>query len=345
MAYLNDPRENHIGPYGKVWENDNRVEKRYYWNGAYVDFCNLPPEDYAKTIFHTDGNGGTSGGDTPVTPGKTSNKIWIDEESEPGKVTYTARSEKPVASDTDVTLKIKTSEGYKTHTLTISNGESASAPYVVEYAEDEMKPRQEDLSSQKDSDSKYNYEVEKPEILPYVYSLPMSIGSVDNMSEEEIWSNAEKEIPENMENKMVTEPFTVDIPYVDCPGYFGEGLAEEEIPLDKYNSFYAEKTNDIVLVIDKKAVGEGINAEFPGTIELYDPEAKMGFPDDMSLWSLGKTIIEPGTGKRYYQWVRREANPEDGGMVNIQDPEALDIEGNPRKSEDISPIFKITLNE
>ena len=50
MAYLGDIRENSISPEGIIWENDNRKDARHYWNGALVDLCDLPGEDYAKTI-------------------------------------------------------------------------------------------------------------------------------------------------------------------------------------------------------------------------------------------------------------------------------------------------------
>ena len=57
MAYLGDIRENSIGPNGQLWEGDNRVEERYYYNGMYIDLCGLPVEDYCKTIFVTNGSG------------------------------------------------------------------------------------------------------------------------------------------------------------------------------------------------------------------------------------------------------------------------------------------------
>lgn len=52
MAYLGDPRENRIGPNGELWEMDNRVEKRYYWNGQYMDLCGMEPEEAMKRVFN-----------------------------------------------------------------------------------------------------------------------------------------------------------------------------------------------------------------------------------------------------------------------------------------------------
>lgn len=48
MAYLGDLREDRFGPNGEIWEMDNRVEKRYYWNGAYTDLCGMEPEEVMK---------------------------------------------------------------------------------------------------------------------------------------------------------------------------------------------------------------------------------------------------------------------------------------------------------
>ena len=73
MSYLGDIRENSIGPNGELWEGDNRIEERHYWNGAFIDLCNLSAEDYAKTIFMTNGGGSS---DTPTT-----NSIQIQEAS------------------------------------------------------------------------------------------------------------------------------------------------------------------------------------------------------------------------------------------------------------------------
>lgn len=52
MAYLGDPRENRVGPNGELWEMDNRVEKRYYWNGQYMDLCGIEPEEAMKRVFN-----------------------------------------------------------------------------------------------------------------------------------------------------------------------------------------------------------------------------------------------------------------------------------------------------
>lgn len=73
MAYLGDPREGRIGPNGELWEMDNRVEKRYYWNGAYLDLCNLDPEDAMNRVVNV-----------KVVSVKKTNKITLSSVEESG---------------------------------------------------------------------------------------------------------------------------------------------------------------------------------------------------------------------------------------------------------------------
>ena len=52
--YLGDPREQQICPdEHTIWEEDNRVEKRYQWGARILDLCDLGPKEYAQTIFYT----------------------------------------------------------------------------------------------------------------------------------------------------------------------------------------------------------------------------------------------------------------------------------------------------
>jgi len=51
--YLGDPREKQIDlDNHTIWEEDGRKEERYVWHGRVLDLCDLPPEEYAKTIFY-----------------------------------------------------------------------------------------------------------------------------------------------------------------------------------------------------------------------------------------------------------------------------------------------------
>lgn len=93
MAYLGDPREGRIGPNGELWEMDNRVEKRYYWNGAYLDLCNMDPKDATNRVV----NVRVVDGDISV---KATNKITLSSETVSGNIyQLKAISEKPVDSD------------------------------------------------------------------------------------------------------------------------------------------------------------------------------------------------------------------------------------------------------
>lgn len=52
--YLGDPREQQICPEKHtIWEEDNRVEDRYQWGAMVIDLCDLDPDEYSQTIFHT----------------------------------------------------------------------------------------------------------------------------------------------------------------------------------------------------------------------------------------------------------------------------------------------------
>lgn len=52
--YLGDPREQQICPdEHTIWEENNRVEKRYQWGAMVLDLCDLDPKEYAQTIFYT----------------------------------------------------------------------------------------------------------------------------------------------------------------------------------------------------------------------------------------------------------------------------------------------------
>lgn len=95
MSYLGDPREGRIGPNGELWEMDNRVEKRYYWNGAYLDLCNLDPEVATKRVVNV------KVVDDDFT--KSTNKINISVITDSdGKYVIKATASKAVASDITV---------------------------------------------------------------------------------------------------------------------------------------------------------------------------------------------------------------------------------------------------
>lgn len=53
MAYMKDPRENCFDlDEHAIWEMDNRKEARYVWNGAVIDLCDMPIDEYMKNPFN-----------------------------------------------------------------------------------------------------------------------------------------------------------------------------------------------------------------------------------------------------------------------------------------------------
>lgn len=115
MAYLGDLREGRFGPNGEIWEMDNRVEKRYYWNGAYTDLCDMEPEEAMKRVVNV----------KVVDDGftKSTNKINISVSTDSGgKYVLKAASSKAVASDVTVVAD---------YTVVDDNGNTISGKVVI----------------------------------------------------------------------------------------------------------------------------------------------------------------------------------------------------------------------
>lgn len=115
MAYLGDLREGRFGPNGEIWEMDNRVEKRYYWNGAYTDLCDMEPEEAMKRVVNV------KVVDDDFT--KSTNKINISVSTDSGrKYVLKAVSSKAVASDVTVVAD---------YTVVDDNGNTISGKVVI----------------------------------------------------------------------------------------------------------------------------------------------------------------------------------------------------------------------
>lgn len=115
MAYLGDLREGRFGPNGEIWEMDNRVEKRYYWNGAYTDLCDMEPEEAIKRVVNVK----VVDGDFT----KSTNKINISVSTDSGgKYVLKAASSKAVASDVTVVAD---------YTVVDDNGNTISGKVVI----------------------------------------------------------------------------------------------------------------------------------------------------------------------------------------------------------------------
>lgn len=185
MSYLGDIRENSIGPNGELWEADNRIEERHYWNGAYIDLCNLPGEEYAKTIFMTNGSGPGTGGDdpTPTIPVKSITLEIIE-----GDVVMMFAG--TLSSDLYVSISYNGDEKY---TMKIEKGTSGASGIAFGLGDVKTVEKygigatEEDaLNSNKtyqDEEYKYQISFTEPVVIPVAYQVSMIQGHVDDMND------------------------------------------------------------------------------------------------------------------------------------------------------------------
>lgn len=302
MAYLGDIRENSISPEGIIWENDNRKDARYYWNGAFIDLCDLPGEDYAKTIFVTSG----SGSNEPSTPGKQKNPITVQltesvDESGNKVYAYKAISKQPVTSDVIVKMTVQDEFGAEeVIVMTVNAGSSASAVQPTRVLMMMAPPRVVTSDYNPKEDDKFEYNTILPEekpVLPMAYSITMISGKIDEISDDELIEKLRENGTVNMKDETTSDKFLVDFTPIAVEGFSSMTIAEKKAAL-KANS------QDIIIVTDKnlksieQANATGINEieawtkkentiTFDGTVftiwykrdegqttqsEIYDPE-------------------------------------------------------------------------
>lgn len=299
MAYLGDIRENGIGPNGEIWENDNRKDARYYWNGAYIDLCDLPAEDYAKTIFVT--NGATS----DVEPSKTTNTITVElvqVANSDGNLVYAykATAKKPVASDIDVMITIKGAEaGNETVTITLKNGESTTSPILTNIVvKNGVAEPTIVTSNYKKEDDEFKYSLilpaEKP-VLPMAYSITLMKGEIDSIDDNTLIAKLKENGTLKMKDETVSENFKIDLPYIPI-----EGL-QQLSPLEQRKALI-DNSADFIIVTDKnivdiEQVGAGIS--------------------EIDVWTKkDKTISFDGA--TFTVWYKRDEN---NAQSRIIDPE------------------------
>ena len=249
MAYLGDIRENSISPEGIIWENDNRKDARYYWNGAFIDLCDLPGEDYAKTIFVTSG----SGSNEPSTPSKVQNPITVQESTytdENGNTyyVYKAVSKQPVTSNVTIEMIIQDEFGYEEEVvLTISSGSSASEPHRTGMMMMSRPPKVVTSDYNPKEDDKFEYDTvlpEEPIILPMAYSITMLSGKVDTISDEELIEKLKANGTIKIKDTTSSEEFLVEFTPIAVEGYSNMTVPERKAAL-KAN------VQDIIIVTDK----------------------------------------------------------------------------------------------
>ena len=289
MAYLGDIRENSISPEGIIWESDNRKDTRYYWNGAFIDFCDLPPEDYAKTIFVTVGTNSE-----PSTPTKQKNPIKIQETeymNENGEIFYAYKAVATQAVTSEVTIEMSVSDQFgATEKITIKIPAGANESDVVTtstYTEGFERPtiNTSNYSPKEDDTFKYNKILhEAPITLPKAYSITMLSGKIETISDEELIEKLIASGQIAMKDAVTSEKFTVDFTPIPVDGLETMGVIELTDAL-------INNASDIILVTDK-AIKSIEQADVAGINEI-------------ALWTKRNGNVQIN-GKPYDVWYKRD---------------------------------------
>jgi hypothetical protein len=251
MAYLGDIRENSISPEGIIWENDNRKDARYYWNGAFIDLCDLPGEDYAKTIFVTSG----SGSNEPSTPSKQKNPITIQETeymNENGEMFYAYKAVATQAVTSEVIIEMSVSNQFGdtekvTIKIPVGSNDSEVVPTSTVKIDGVKRPEinTSKYSPLEDETFKYNTILpEKPVILPMAYSITMLSGEIDTISDAKLIEMLIAKGEVAMKDKTSSEEFLVEFTPIAVEGFSNMTVPERKAVL-KAN------VQDIIIVTDK----------------------------------------------------------------------------------------------
>lgn len=309
MAYLGDIRENSISPEGIIWENDNRKDARYYWNGAFIDLCDLPGEDYAKTIFVTSGSGGS---DTPVTPSKKQNPITIQEvtyvdENGIEYYAYKAVSRQPVTSDVVIEMTIQDENGeQETIVMTVPSGKSGSEEQPTRIMMKSPRPKVVTSDHNPKEDESFEYDAILPEIepsLPKAYSITMLSGNIDLISNEELIEIITKNDDITMKDELTSEKFVINFTPIAVEGLSSMSVKERKEAL-------IANSQDIIIVTDK-AIKSIEQADVAGINEI-------------SLWTKRDTSIMI-EGVAFTVWYKRDSGQT--SQSKIYDPATNEVVG------------------
>ena len=244
MAYLKDIRENSIGPNGELWEADNRIEERHYWNGAYIDLCDLPAEEYTKTIFVTNGSVTPDTGSTPTIPVKTMTLEIVD-----GDVVLMFAGK--AASEMFVSISYN---GESQYTMKIDEGMSGASgirfgltnvmsvdAYGIGASETDAV---EGKKMYQDENYKYQITYKEPVQMPVAYTISLMKGDVDNMSDAEIINIVKEVSAIPMVDETKSEVFTAVIEPIAVEGFMNMK------PIEQVN-ILLEYAHDIIIITDK----------------------------------------------------------------------------------------------
>lgn len=298
MSYLGDIRENSIGLNGEIWESDNRIETRHYWNGAYIDLCDLPAEDYAKTIFVTNGGGSNDG---PVTP--TVKAITLEIIDGDVVITY------PGALTSDMYVAISYNNG-KNFSKMLATGTIGSSGVnmglndVMTIERYGIGVTEADAYNEKktfqDDEYKYQINYEKPMTMPVAYQLSLMKGEIDMLSDEELIAHMEKVDGLGMKNEFETEPFVAVIQPQPV-----EGLAE--MSASEMTAALIAASQDIVIVTDKKIIDILAVSTNDSVIDGWNNRV-----NDLMV-----------DGVAYHVWYKRAKNTELSAVYDPAVPEAV----------------------
>lgn len=302
MAYLGDIRENSISPEGIIWENDNRKDARYYWNGAFIDLCDLPGEDYAKTIFVTSGSGSS---DTPVTPGKVNNPITVQEikyvnENGEEVYAYKAVSKQPVTSDVIVEMTIQDEFGVEENiVITVPNGSASSEIIPTKILMMMTPPKIVTSDHNPKEDDKFEYEAFLPEETPdypMAYSITLLSGVIDSISDDILINKLRENGMIEMKDSVTSKEFLVKFTPIAVDGLSSMSVKDQKQALK-------DNAQDIIIVTDKpiKTIAEAVT-NFPET-ELWNKRQ-------------GNVVID---GVSFDIWYKRDENQTSQSL--IYDPE------------------------
>lgn len=289
MSYLGDIRENSIGPNGELWEGDNRVEERHYWNGAFIDLCNLSAEDYAKTIFVTSGSGNAD------TPSKQNNPITVQQvtytdENGEQVYAYKAVAKQPVTSEVVVEMTVRDEfGGEETVVITVPVGSSTSEAVPTRMPMMMSRPPQVVTSDYNPKeDDKFEYDTVLPEeapILPTAYTITMIAGKIDTISDEELVTKLRENGEIAMKDATTSERFTVEFTPVPVVGL--EGMTK----VSEITEALINNASDIILVTDK-------------SIKSIE-QADVAGINELSLWVKRGESVQID-GKLFDVWYKRD---------------------------------------
>lgn len=308
MAYLGDIRENRVGPNGEFWESDNRIEERHYYNGMFIDLCNLPAEEYTKTIFVTSGS--TSTDDTS----KTKNVMSVRETKGINSYGvevhgYQAFATKPVASRMVIKMKVQDSfDGEEDIELVIEEGASESNIYLTMIDAQMKAPTIITSNYEPKEDDKYEYDTKLPEKepdYPMAYSITMLKNDFDAISNDELATKLLESGKVSMKDEKTSEILVVDFTKNSVPV---EGFSNMTVP--EMDEVLFANAQDIIIVTDRviKSIAEA-NTNIPET----------------ELWTKRESTINL-EGVDFYIWYKREVDGQTA-QSSVYDPVTNEMGG------------------